>query len=214
MTALQGQASTDNRTGLPNSRAFDEALEASLATRDARDPLALLMLDVDHFKAFNDRNGHPAGDQALRTFSAVLRDAIRDGDMAARYGGEEFTVMLPGASAADALAVAERIRARTEASVIDLSPGHRDQITVSIGVAVWPVDATDRVRLLETSDAALYLAKGSGRNRVVLAGDALAARVGDAATDEAGADPTAASAGESGLDRPELPAPVRLSRAG
>jgi diguanylate cyclase (GGDEF)-like protein len=173
VVALQGQASTDSRTGLPNSRAFDEALESQLQKRDTRDPLALLMLDVDHFKAFNDRNGHPAGDQALRAFAGVLRTSVRDGDLAARYGGEEFCVMLPGASAAEAVAVAERIRARTEATVIDLSPGHRDQITVSIGVAVWPSDATDRVRILEASDAAMYRAKGTGRNRVELASGAL-----------------------------------------
>ena len=96
-TALQGMASTDGRTGLANSRAFDE--HAPGPPHDPGRPAIrwpLLMLDIDNFKAFNDRNGHPAGDEALRTFARVLRSAIRDGDVAARYGGEEFVVMLPG----------------------------------------------------------------------------------------------------------------------
>ena len=176
MTALQGMASTDGRTGLPNSRAFDEALQDGLASRDAGSPLAVLMLDLDHFKAFNDRNGHPAGDQALRTFARVLQASLREGDLPARYGGEEFVVMLPGATAVEAAVVAERIRSQVEATSIDLSPGHRDQLTVSIGVAVWPTDADDRVTLLEVADAALYRAKNSGRNRIVVAGEAFAER--------------------------------------
>ena len=185
LVALKGQASTDGRTGLPNSRTFDEALEHRLVARSAHDPLAVLMLDVDHFKAFNDRNGHPAGDQALRTFAGILASSIREGDLAARYGGEEFTVMLPGASVADASMVAERIRARTEETVLELSPGHRDQFTVSIGVAVWPDDAASRVDLLEAADAALYKAKGGGRNRWVVAGEVLHVREGDVASAEA-----------------------------
>jgi diguanylate cyclase (GGDEF)-like protein len=185
VVALQGQASTDGRTGLPNSRSFDDALERSLAQRSTYDPMAVLMLDVDHFKAFNDRNGHPAGDQALRTFANILASSIRDGDMAARYGGEEFSILLPGASAKDASIGAERIRARTEAAVIELSPGHRDQITVSIGIAVWPDDAASRVDLLEAADAALYRAKRGGRNRWVVAGEVLTPREGEVATAEA-----------------------------
>lgn len=185
MLALQGQASTDGRTGLPNSRTFDEALERQLTARSSFDPLAVLMLDVDHFKQFNDRNGHPGGDQALRVFAGILASSIRDGDMAARYGGEEFAVMLPGASAAEASVVAERIRKRTEEAVIDLSPGHRDSITVSIGIAVCPDDAATRIALLETADAALYRAKRSGRNRWVLAADALTPRAANAAAAEA-----------------------------
>ena len=218
MTALQGMASTDSRTGLPNSRTFDEALAKRLESRNQGDPISVLMLDVDHFKLFNDRNGHPAGDQALRTFAGILAEAVRDLDMAARYGGEEFVVMLPGASPADAAVVAERIRARTEKAVIDLSPGHRDAITVSIGIATWPLDAGDRVKLLEVADAALYRAKTGGRNRVVLAGEAFNERVEDAQgpgpdpwtlTEVGGADaalaPTVPVA---------LPDPHRLSRAG
>jgi len=197
MTALQGMASTDGRTGLANSRSFDEALQDRLTGRDAGDALAVLMLDIDHFKAFNDRNGHPAGDQALRTFARVLEATIRDGDIAARYGGEEFVVMLPGTTASDAGIVAERIRSEIEATTIDLSPGHRDQLTVSIGVAAWPTDADDRVKLLEVADAALYRAKNSGRNRVVVAGEDFTDRGISSAP---GADP--------------VPEPIALPRAG
>ena len=188
MTALQGMANTDGRTGLPNSRAFDEALEEKMTSRGDGEPLSVLMLDLDHFKLFNDRNGHPAGDRALRAFAGILRGAVRDGDMAARYGGEEFVVMLPGSSAANAAEVAERIRALTEETVIDLSPGHRDQITVSIGVAAWPTDATDRVRLLEVADAALYRAKNAGRNRVGVAGQAFEARADEGVQGPAASD--------------------------
>jgi len=197
MTALQGMASTDGRTGLANSRSFDETLQDRLTTRDAGDPLALLMLDIDHFKAFNDRNGHPAGDQALRTFARVLQSAIRDGDLAARYGGEEFVVMLPGATASDAAIVAQRIRSQVEATTIDLSPGQRDQVTVFIDVA----------------DAALYRAKNSGRNRVVIAGEEFTGRgesrgtTGGASAEEAPPDDTSASA-------VLVPQPIALPRAG
>ncbi len=225
VVALQGQASTDGRTGLPNSRAFDEALERELTARGPHEPLAVLMLDVDHFKAFNDRNGHPAGDQALRRFAGILASSVRDGDMAARYGGEEFAVILPGASVADAAAVAERIRARTEQAVIELSPGHRDQITVSIGIAVWPGDATTRVALLEAADAALYRAKAAGRNRWVVAGEALLPHGEATEGAEAEPAPVVALAGADGAQDSaqaaappradaDAPEPLRLHRVG
>ncbi|HEY5434984.1 MAG TPA: diguanylate cyclase [Candidatus Limnocylindrales bacterium] len=183
MTALQGMANTDGRTGLTNSRAFDDALGARLETLGKGEHLSVLMLDLDHFKDFNDRNGHPAGDAALRVFAGVLQGAVRDGDLAARYGGEEFVVMLPGASTAEAAMVAERIRAQTAETIIDLSPGHRDQITVSVGVAAWPGDATDQAKLLEVADAALYRAKNAGRNQVVVAGEVFRPRLGLPADD-------------------------------
>jgi diguanylate cyclase (GGDEF)-like protein len=129
--------------------------------------LSVLMIDVDHFKAFNDRNGHPAGDVALRTFGEVLQSCLREGDLAARYGGEEFAVFLRGQDTAVAMTVAERIRARTESTVISLAPGMTDRITVSIGIAIAPDQALDRVTLLRLADEALYRAKETGRNRVV-----------------------------------------------
>ena len=136
------------------------------------------MLDVDHFKAFNDRYGHPAGDEALRAFAGVLRSCMRDGDIAARYGGEEFAVLLPGVDSEAGAAIAERIRQRIEATIISLAPGTTDRITVSIGVSGAPDQATDRMSLMRIADEALYRAKTEGRNRVVGALDD-AARRGD-----------------------------------
>jgi len=171
LVALQGQASTDARTGLANSRAFDQMLEERLRARGDDETVAVLMLDVDHFKDFNDRYGHPSGDEALRTFADILRSCLRDGDVAARYGGEEFAVALQGIDTSAALAVAERIRSRTESTLISLAPGITDRITVSIGIAAAPHEAHDRVTLLRLADEALYRAKQDGRNRIVYAGD-------------------------------------------
>ena len=138
MAALQGQASTDARTGLANSRTFDEAVEEALASRRPNESLAVLMLDIDHFKDFNDRFGHPAGDDALRSFAQILESCMRDNDLAARYGGEEFTVLLPNIDATRAVAVAERIRQRTESTILTLGPGMTARLNVSIGVATAP----------------------------------------------------------------------------
>ncbi len=172
LIALHGQANTDARTGLTNSRAFDLSLEHALTARAGHESLAVLMIDVDHFKQFNDRHGHPAGDVALKAFAAVLRSCMRDGDVASRYGGEEFAVFLPGIGSAAAASVAERIRARTEGTLISLAPGQTERITISIGVASVPDDAEDRVSLLSLADEALYRAKEAGRNRVMtIAGD-------------------------------------------
>src|SRR4051812_22507304 len=155
LAALTGMASTDPRTGLANVRAFDTAVEEGLTTRSGDESLAVLMLDLDRFKEFNDRHGHPAGDMALRTFASVLQDAVRAGDVAARYGGEEFAVFLKGAGLESAVAAAERIRSRTEQTVLSLAPGVTDRVTVSVGVAAAPVHGTDRVTLLRMADAAL-----------------------------------------------------------
>lgn len=169
LAALHGQANTDARTGLANSRAFDLALEERLVAR-SKEPVSVLMLDVDHFKKFNDRHGHPAGDEALRSFANVLRSCMREGDIAARYGGEEFAVMLPGADGEAARMVAERIRDRTESTIISLSPGLTDRITVSVGIATAPDNGVERVALLRLADEALYLAKSQGRNLVASVG--------------------------------------------
>jgi diguanylate cyclase (GGDEF)-like protein len=166
LAALQGMASTDARTGLANSRSFDQMLEDALTGRRDDETVAVLMLDLDHFKDFNDRHGHPSGDVALRTFADVLRSCLREGDLSARYGGEEFAVALPGVDEAGALAVAERIRSRTESTLISLAPGITDRVSVSIGIACAPNDGHDRVTLLRLADEALYRAKQAGRNRV------------------------------------------------
>ena len=166
LSALQGQADTDARTGLSNSRAFDRALEEALSGLSAGETLGVLMLDLDHFKDVNDRHGHPAGDEALRVFAGVLRSCMRDGDLAARYGGEEFAVLLAGVDEVGALAVAERIRGRTESTLISLAPGVTERLTVSIGMALAPDQAIERLTLLRLADEALYDAKQAGRNRV------------------------------------------------
>ncbi len=166
-TALHGQANTDPRTGLANGRAFDVAVETAFAARGVDECLSILMLDIDHFKDFNDRYGHPAGDEALRTFAGVLRSCMRDADIAARYGGEEFAVLLTGVGVDGAMAIAERIRARTESTIVSISPGISDHLTVSIGVATAPDQAVDRLTLLRLSDEALYRAKEGGRNRIL-----------------------------------------------
>lgn len=191
LLALKGQANTDARTGLANSRSFDQAVETWLSSRSTTDSAAVLMLDLDHFKDFNDRHGHPAGDEALRAFADVLRSCIRDGDIAARYGGEEFAVLLPNLDAQAALQVAERIRSQTDATIIPLGPGITDRITVSIGVAFSPAHGDDRLVLLRAADSALYEAKRAGRNRVAsLDGTALPA--GPPRTAAGGATPAVA----------------------
>ncbi len=172
LDALRDQASTDARTGLANSRAFDLGLEYALAARSADESISVLMLDLDHFKKFNDRHGHPAGDEALRTFAEVLRSCMRDGDLAARYGGEEFAVMLPKVDPAAAMTIAQRIRERTESTIVSLSPGITGRITVSIGIAAAPIQALEQLSLLRLADEALYQAKATGRNRVVYLGQA------------------------------------------
>jgi diguanylate cyclase (GGDEF)-like protein len=170
LAALHGQANTDPRTGLANSRAFDDAFEQTLAGRARDEALSVLMIDLDHIKHFNDRHGLPAGAEALRSFAGVLRSCMRDGDVAARYGGEEFAVLLPGVSGDEAAMVAERIRARTESTIISLAPGITDRITVSVGIASAPEQGLERITLLRLADEALYRAKAGGRNRIAAAG--------------------------------------------
>jgi two-component system cell cycle response regulator len=151
---------------------------------------AVLVLDLDHFKEFNDRYGHPAGDEALRAFAGLLGSSVRQLDLAARYGGEEFAVYLPGLGAAEAGEVAERIRERTESTIIPLGPGQTGRLTVSIGIAIAPNDGKERVALLKAADEALYRAKKAGRNRVVAFGGGVSGRSGRRVNGR----PTAASA--------------------
>jgi diguanylate cyclase (GGDEF)-like protein len=159
----QHLALTDSLTGCVNRRSFEMQLERDLrlATR-MRQPVSLVMLDIDHFKRVNDTYGHDAGDAALRFLADVLRDELRGVDTAARYGGEEFAVILPQANLEGALIVAERLRARIESTEIP-EIGH---ITASIGVATFPLHANSRAQLVSTADHALYEAKRDGRNRV------------------------------------------------
>ena len=159
----QQQALTDVLTGCFNRRFFEMQLERDLhlATR-MRQPVSLILLDIDHFKKVNDTYGHEAGDVALRLLAESMRQELRGVDTAARYGGEEFAVILPQAGVDGAVAVAERLRARIERTEV---PGV-GFITASFGVATYPLHATTRDMLVGTADRALYTAKHLGRNRV------------------------------------------------
>jgi diguanylate cyclase (GGDEF)-like protein len=166
--ALASMARTDALTGLPNRRALEDELQRS-AARSARDNtwLSLLVLDVDHFKSFNDTHGHAAGDAVLATVGRVLVEQCRKGDMPARYGGEEFTVILPNTNPLGANVVAERIRRAFESSATHFE-GKTLKITMSLGVAsAQGIAATPVSVLAGRADEALYQAKRSGRNRVV-----------------------------------------------
>ncbi len=158
---MQQQALTDGLTGCFNRRSFEMQLERDiqLATR-TRQPLSLIMLDIDYFKSINDTYGHDTGDKALRVLADLLREELRGIDTAARYGGEEFAVILPQADLEGALIVAERLRARIAATDI---PEARS-ITASFGVATFPLHACTREQLITIADHALYDAKHGGRN--------------------------------------------------
>lgn len=163
---LDRRASTDSLTRLPNRSAF-EAHFASLAhhfNRYSR-PFSLLILDIDHFKQFNDRFGHTAGDRVLRHVGEVIRATVREADFPARFGGEEFVVLLPETGAIEARGAAERIRKAIESQPL-VWGGTSLTVTVSLGVAACPESCDSPGKLLEAADAALYLAKDAGRNRV------------------------------------------------
>ncbi|MCB1002685.1 MAG: sensor domain-containing diguanylate cyclase [Acidimicrobiales bacterium] len=152
----------DGLTGLCNRTEFDGALERELSrAQRTGDPLALVLVDLDHFKAVNDTHGHQTGDEVLRQVGAGLEQLVRREDVAARYGGEEFVVLLPGVDAAGGVAFAERVRSGLREAVDAVA------LTVSAGVASYPENALDVDALVGRADAALYAAKRGGRDRVV-----------------------------------------------
>ena len=165
-------AATDGLTGLANRRAFEEGLqrEWKRAIR-GHTPVAVLMIDADHFKAYNDRYGHQGGDRLLEGIAAAIKACVRrPTDLAARYGGEEFIVLLPETDVAGALEIAERVRAGVSALDLTETGDIGGRITVSIGVAVaYSAVGHSEGALLKDADAALYDAKRAGRNRVKLA---------------------------------------------
>jgi diguanylate cyclase (GGDEF)-like protein len=159
----------DGLTNLYNRRAFNELLIQALAREERQGGrLALILLDLDHFKKLNDTYGHPAGDAALRGTARVLVQHLRKGDQAARYGGEEFVVILPGTDEAGALHLAERAREAIQQQRL-VFEGARLSLTASFGAAVWPTDGREAEALLSSADRALYAAKQAGRNRVIAA---------------------------------------------
>jgi diguanylate cyclase (GGDEF)-like protein len=160
----------DPLTGLFNRRYLEEVLEAEIR-RAARYslPLAVTMIDVDNFKAYNDLHGHPRGDEVLCEVAQRLRDQVRRTDIVTRYGGEEFVVLLPMTSKAHARLIGEKLRAAVASLPFAVTRERAgDPLTISAGVAACPDDATSAADLLRAADTALYAAKRSGRNRVEL----------------------------------------------
>ncbi len=164
---LERLSETDGLTGLANRRHLMEVLDVE-EKRGARygHAFSLLMIDVDHFKKYNDTHGHQAGDVALARVGTILKELIREVDRAGRYGGEEFAVVLPETPLAAALVVAERIRARMEGEKLPVKSGEAS-VTLSIGVAERPTHAATAAEIVAVADAALYDAKEEGRNKVM-----------------------------------------------
>ena len=162
---LERLSATDPLTGLFNRRRMMEALDHEVRrSRRLKHTFAVLMADVDHFKRYNDANGHPAGDAVLKKVAGIMREATRDVDVVARYGGEEFFVLMPETEGSGAADVADRVRERLAAEKL---PG--GTITLSFGVAEFPAHGDIGETLIAIADAALYQAKREGRDRVVVA---------------------------------------------
>ena len=161
LAEVQRLASVDGLTGLPNRRTFNQAIEREVArSQRSGQPVSLVMLDIDHFKAVNDTYGHQMGDTVLAESASGVMEACRGEDLPARYGGEEIAIIMPNCSADQALAAAERIRASLGDANIALKGTH-----ASAGVATFPNNADDVVGLLAAADEALYASKETGRNR-------------------------------------------------
>ena len=166
---LELESNTDPLLGIHNRRYLDRRLSDEVSRARRYDlPLALLMIDVDHFKKVNDTYGHQAGDQILIKTAALIAHSIREVDVVARYGGEELVVILPSTPAINATILAERLRKGVETQIaIPSAPGGPEiRITISIGIAGLSPEITSTAALLEGADAAMYRAKSSGRNRV------------------------------------------------
>jgi diguanylate cyclase (GGDEF)-like protein len=159
----------DRFTGLLNRAVFNEQLEREVAfARREGTRFAVAMLDIDHFKRFNDTHGHAGGDQALHLVAQTLRQACRETDVVARYGGEEFALILPGVRSSFAHGLLERFRREVAATAIKLVGRPRQvSVTISIGVASWPEDGDTAAEILSCADRRLYEAKARGRDQVV-----------------------------------------------
>jgi len=168
---LEELSITDSLTGLYNRTHLMDTLAGEVArSRRHNRPFTLLIMDIDHFKRYNDTYGHLAGDEALRRTGFLLKESVRSSDYAARYGGEEFILILPETGAEDGVEMAERIRNQIAEKEMG-SDGSPLKVTVSVGVASFPRDGDDPHSLMKRADAALYEAKRRGRNRVVMSGE-------------------------------------------
>jgi diguanylate cyclase len=173
LKVAEERSNTDALTGLANRRSMDEFFRsAQIVAMEGDEPLSVLMIDIDHFKRFNDTYGHQVGDQVLRLVATVLQDNVGQGGLAARYGGEELIAVLPGYDLAACVEVAERIRLRiSEARLTRRATGQAiSSVTVSIGVAQFRL-AESAETMIERCDRGLYQAKRSGRNRTVAEND-------------------------------------------
>jgi diguanylate cyclase (GGDEF)-like protein len=170
ISQLQHASRQDALTGLLNRRAFDEALDAEVQrSRRMGEPFSVLMIDVDRFKAINDRHGHAAGDRALQHLATLLAGHMRDIDRVGRYGGEEFVVLLPATELSEAVITAERLRQDVQALPARWQE-HPLALSISVGVAQWHGQGDSAPSLLARSDEALYRAKQAGRNCVMESG--------------------------------------------
>jgi diguanylate cyclase (GGDEF)-like protein len=164
LAIAEHRAATDPLTRLPNARSVQETLIRMVAgSQRTHSPLSAIVVDLDHFKALNDRHGHQAGDEVLESVGATLRTTVRVSDFAGRWGGEEFVVLLPDTDHEGALQAAEMLRARLDGLAV---PGVIAHLTASLGVATMPDHAGDGPALIRAADRALYLAKADGRNCV------------------------------------------------
>lgn len=165
---LRSQVAIDFLTGCYNRRGFEEHLRVEISrARRYMHPLSMILVDLDHFKAMNDRFGHPVGDHALLSVGQLLRRTFRTSDRVCRYGGDEFALIFPETDRAEAVRLAERLRARISSTFPD--DDMPEAITASLGVAAFPEDAGDAESLVLAADRALYQAKFRGRNQVATA---------------------------------------------
>ncbi|RBW52160.1 GGDEF domain-containing protein [Marinobacter sp. F3R11] len=166
---LQRLSYEDALTGLKNRRYFDQLFvhEAAVAQRNNL-PLSLLLMDIDHFKHFNDTHGHEAGDMALKAFASILKSRFRGSDIVCRYGGEEFVVILPGSDLAGAKDRAEELCEAARRETVVSEGNDMGNLTISIGVANWPESTDEPAQLLKLADEALYRAKAGGRDNVAV----------------------------------------------
>jgi diguanylate cyclase (GGDEF)-like protein len=170
LETMKHEANVDELTGLYNRRFLEDYARKLIAMgRRKGQSLGLIMMDIDHFKDFNDAHGHEVGDRILRQFAKTITHAMRETNLAARYGGEEFVVLLPDTGSEASLLVAERIRTSVERMVVPAVPGKAlTQMTVSLGIAIYPEHGQEFEELLQASDKALYESKRTGRNRATL----------------------------------------------